>query len=37
MRTLGIGRGGGARLNMGAEVKLGYYKHSDIALTSFSA
>ena len=22
---------------MGAEVKLGYYKHSDIALTSFSA
>ena len=30
-------RGGDARLNMGAEVKLRYYKHSDIALTSFSA
>ena len=37
MRTLGTGRGGGARLNIGAEVRLGYYKHSDITLTSFSA
>ena len=27
----------GDALNIGPEVRLGYYKHSDIALTSFSA